>query len=128
MRQTGASTLPSIRVKITVVMKRDMAPWICSRLTSEGMLAASAGANTCPTELNRKVITSRGHAWCWRNGASWLRGISTSRPARSRLVSIISERLSWRSAYTPAGAESSTPGKVKATATAATAVVRPVRS
>ena len=42
----GASTLPSRRVKITVVMKSDMAPWICSRLTREGMLAASAGAKT----------------------------------------------------------------------------------
>ena len=54
--------------------------------------------------------------------------MSTSSPARSRLVKTMSDCLSWRSAYTPAGALSSTPGKVKATATAATAVVRPVRS
>ena len=48
---------------MTVVMKSDIAPWICSRLTSEGMLAASAGAKTCPTELNRKVMTRSGQAW-----------------------------------------------------------------
>ena len=57
-----------------MVMKRDMAPWICSRLTREGMLAASAGAKTCPTELKRKVMMSRGHAWCWRNGSELTEG------------------------------------------------------
>ena len=98
MRQIGARTLPATRLKITVVMNSDMAPWICRRLTKEGMLAASAGAKTCPTELKRKVMTSRGQAWWRRKGSSWVSGMSTSRPARSRLVRTMRDRLSWRSA------------------------------
>ena len=47
---------------MTVVMKSEVASVICWRVTSDGMLAASAGAKICPAELNSSVITMSGHA------------------------------------------------------------------
>ena len=57
-----AAGTPSTSVRMTVVMNSDVASVICCRLTSDGMLAASAGAKICPAELNSKVITISGHA------------------------------------------------------------------
>jgi hypothetical protein len=93
-------------------MNSEVAPMIWSRLTSDGMLAASAGAKSCPTELNRKVMKIRGHACCPTTGSTSTSGMSRIRPPRMALVAIIRVRLSWRSAYTPAGALRKTDGSV----------------
>ncbi len=75
-------------------MNSEVAPMIWPRRTSDGMLAASAGANTWPTPLNRKVMTISGQAWWPTTGSTSISGISNTSTPRMTLVPIIRVRLS----------------------------------
>ena len=109
-----AAGTPNTRVRITVVMNKDVAWVIWWRPTSDGMLAASAGAKTWPAELNSTMMRMSGHGCPATPGTNCAMGMRRTRNARIALHAIIRVRLSWRSAYTPAGALSRTLGSVYA--------------
>ena len=113
---------PRANAAFNVKVKRPFAEVSCSRRTSNGIIASSAGANTVVMMLAKMLSKST------TPSASTLPSIRKKAPARVRLATIRTRRLSSRSTHTPAIGERSTAGTRKLRKRALRVEVDPLRS
>ena len=124
MRTTAgpSSANPKANAAFSVKVKSPFAETSCSRRTSSGIIASSAGAKSVVMMLAKMLSKST------MPSVSTLPSIRKNAPARVRLATISTSRLSSRSTHTPAIGERRTAGTRKLRKRALSVEVEPLRS